>query len=56
MIQPTIIFTSINPDFYTNALGETGDHVEQGFEYNSGTNPHFLDIEDIRELNHLAHA
>lgn len=56
VIRPTIIFTSINPVFHTNALGETGEDVEQGFEYNSGTNPHFLDIEDIRELNHLAHV
>lgn len=54
VIQPTISFTNRNPDFYTNALGETGKDVEQGFEYNSGANPHFLDIEGIRKMNHLA--
>ena len=54
VIQPTITFTARNPDFYTNALGEPGQNVEQGFEYNSGANPHFLDIEGIRAMNHLA--
>lgn len=54
VIQPTITFTARNPDFHTNTIDETGSDVEQGFEYNSGANSHFLAIDDIRELNHLA--
>ena len=53
VIRPTIEFTS-HPDYSTNGLGEVGTLVEDGFEYNSGTNPHFLSVEEIRELNHLA--
>lgn len=54
VIRPTITFTTQNPDFYTNALGEAGRDVEQGFEYNSGSNPEFLDVEGIQEFNQLA--
>ncbi|WP_337833394.1 polysaccharide biosynthesis protein [Desulfonatronum thioautotrophicum] len=39
--------------FLTNTLNETGKPVAQGFEYNSGDNPHFLTVEQIREVNHL---
>lgn len=54
VIRPTISFTRRNPDFYTNALEETGQDVGREFEYNSGANPHFLDIAGIRKFNHLA--
>lgn len=54
VIQPTITFQSRDMDYAVNALGETAKPVEQGFEYNSGSNPDFLDIEGIREVNHLA--
>jgi UDP-N-acetylglucosamine 4,6-dehydratase len=54
VIQPTIRFHSKEVDYSTNVLGEKGQPVSQGFEYNSGANPHFLDIEGIREFNHLA--
>lgn len=54
VIQPTIRFHGGEVDYTTNALGEQGRPVEQGFEYNSGANPHFLDIEEIREFNHWA--
>lgn len=54
VIRPTITFASGNADFRSNALGETGCDVEQGFEYNSGKNPKFLDIEGIKEMNRLA--
>ena len=53
VIRPTIEFTS-HADYSVNGLGEVGTPVEDGFEYNSGTNPHFLSVEEIRELNHLA--
>lgn len=55
VIQPTIKFWGRNDHAYnTNALGETGRPVEQGYEYSSGTNPRFLGVEEIRAFNHLA--
>lgn len=49
VIRPTITFqTPI--DYSTNVIGEHGKPVPQGFEYNSGTNPHFLTVEEIKEL------
>lgn len=49
VIKPTITF--ISPvDYSVNPLGEHGTAVEQGFEYNSGTNPQFLTVQDIKEL------
>lgn len=53
VIQPTIQFTSAC-DFSTNRLGESGSPVESGFEYHSGTNPHFLSTDEIGELNKIA--
>jgi len=50
VIKPTISFSG-PVDFATNCIGETGRPVEQGFEFNSGTNPNFLSIEEIVELN-----
>ena len=35
-------------------LGERGKPVAQGFEYNSGTNPKFLGVGEIREFNRAA--
>ena len=37
-------------DFSSNALSEKGKQVERGFEYQSGTNPHFLTVEEIKQL------
>lgn len=49
IIKPTITF--FEPVDYTlNPLGEKGFPVPQDFEYNSGTNPHFLTIDELREL------
>lgn len=49
VIQPSIHF--MTPIDYTqNPMGEVGRPVAQGFEYNSGTNPHFLTIDEIREM------
>ena len=52
MIQPTIQF-STRDDFSVNQLGEKGSLVEEGFEYSSETNPHFLSLAEIREINTL---
>lgn len=56
VMQPQIRFKNNEVNFATNALGETGHPVDEQFEYNSGTNPHFLTIEQIVEFNDLAGA
>ena len=50
VIKPSIEFGSI--DYTTNALGEKGKSVKDGFDYNSGNNPHFLTVEELREMNY----
>ena len=54
VIQPSIKFHGRENDYLRNALGEIGAPVDQHFEYNSGINPHFLGIAEIREYNQLA--
>jgi UDP-N-acetylglucosamine 4,6-dehydratase len=49
VIKPSITFFA-PMDYSKNKMGETGKPVAIGFEYNSGTNPHFLSVEDLREL------
>ena len=51
VIQPSIRFFGMEFDYRHNGLGEEGQLVAQGFEYNSGSNPHFLDAEEIRQFN-----
>ena len=48
-LQPSISF-NIHPDYAISAIGEKGRPVGEDFEYSSGTNPHFLAVEGIREL------
>ena len=55
VIRPSIQFNE-TVDFATNRLGERGRPVEQGFEYQSGKNPHFLSIAQIAEFNRVAGA
>ena len=38
-------------DYGKNALGEEGKRVSDGFSYDSGSNSHFLTIEELREMN-----
>ncbi|WP_028492439.1 UDP-N-acetylglucosamine 4,6-dehydratase (inverting) [Thioalkalivibrio sp. ALE19] len=54
VIRPTITFAGRVNNFSPNALGEEGAPVAQGFEYNSGDNAEFLDIEGIRAFNEIA--
>jgi UDP-N-acetylglucosamine 4,6-dehydratase len=55
VIQPAIKFWGDgNPDYAVDALGTKGKAVAEGFEYNSGTNAHFLNTAEIREFNQLA--
>ncbi|MEN9867878.1 MAG: hypothetical protein RL748_3468 [Pseudomonadota bacterium] len=49
VIKPSISF-ALEVDYAHNLSGETGKPVTEGFEYSSGTNPHFLDIAHIREI------
>lgn len=56
VIRPTIRFNFLESDYAINALGEKGREVAQGFEYQSGRNPHFLDVEEIAEFNRQAMA
>lgn len=50
VICPSIRFIK-QADYTTNALGETGMEVKEGFDYSSGTNPHFLTVEELRHMN-----
>ncbi|MCF6218030.1 MAG: UDP-N-acetylglucosamine 4,6-dehydratase (inverting) [Gammaproteobacteria bacterium] len=54
VLRPTIKFHHKHIDYTTNALGEMGVAVTQGYEYNSGNNPHFLSVEEIKEFDKLA--
>ncbi|MGE4062692.1 MAG: UDP-N-acetylglucosamine 4,6-dehydratase (inverting) [Rhodospirillaceae bacterium] len=52
VIRPAITFWGgNNPTYDSDALGDKGRDVVEGFEYNSGTNPHFLTAEQIREFH-----
>ncbi|MCU0868889.1 MAG: UDP-N-acetylglucosamine 4,6-dehydratase (inverting) [Burkholderiales bacterium] len=49
VIGPAISFTTpIDPS--RSPTGEAGTRVADGFEYSSGTNPHFLSVDEIRGL------
>lgn len=53
VITPTITFTQRGNSYNTNALGETGTPVKQGFAYCSGTNPDFLSVEEVKKYNQM---
>lgn len=55
VIRPAIMFwDSATPDYSEDAAGDKGTAVETGFEYNSGTNTHFLSAAEIREFHKTA--
>jgi len=54
VLAPTITFNRRDNDFRKNMLMEQGSPVEQGFEYNSGTNSHFLNTDEIMRFNRIA--
>ena len=56
VIRPTIRFHSHNVRYESNGLGESGAPVAEGFEYESGSNPHFLSVAELRELNRAVGA
>lgn len=49
VIKPSVRFSDI--DYEVDALGEKGHSVPNGFDYNSGNNPHFLTVDELREMN-----
>ncbi|GAA5181605.1 UDP-N-acetylglucosamine 4,6-dehydratase (inverting) [Niveibacterium umoris] len=49
VIQPSIQFVT-EPDFAIDATGDRGVAVADTFEFNSGTNPRFLTVDEIRRL------
>ena len=51
VLRPAISFFERDMDYSVSALGEKGRSVAQGFEYNSGRNAHFLDVEETRAFN-----
>jgi UDP-N-acetylglucosamine 4,6-dehydratase len=54
VIKPTIKFYRKDVDYVTNQIGERGEPVPDGFDYNSGRNDHFLDVAEIRDFNRIA--
>lgn len=55
VIKPAIKFHgNASKGYAVNAMGEQGQPVNEGFEYNSGNNIHFLTINEIKEYNQLA--
>ena len=53
VIRPSIRFHHTDIDYSQNVLGEKGSQVPEGFEYQSGTNPDFLDEKQIIDYNRL---
>ena len=49
VIEPSITYVG-KANFAVNALGETGTKVDGDFEYNSGNNPVFFTIEELKNL------
>lgn len=54
VIMPSIEFRGREINQKINRLGETGNFVKQGFEYNSNLNPHFLTQKEILSYNKLS--
>lgn len=51
VIRPAIQFHNRDNDYTRNPLAEEGRPVDEGFSYDSGTNPHFLTVQEVREMN-----
>ncbi|MDM7860154.1 UDP-N-acetylglucosamine 4,6-dehydratase (inverting) [Alteromonas sp. ASW11-36] len=51
VITPAIKFFDKTIDYGKNKLGEKGHLVADKFEYNSGTNPHFLTVDELKALD-----
>lgn len=51
VITPAIVFFEGKLAYNVNRLGEKGQVVTDKFEYHSGTNPHFLSVEELIALD-----
>ncbi|MFW8590240.1 UDP-N-acetylglucosamine 4,6-dehydratase (inverting) [Glaciecola sp. 2405UD65-10] len=51
VITPAIVFFEGKLEYNVNRLGEKGQVVTDKFEYHSGTNPHFLSVEELIALD-----
>jgi UDP-N-acetylglucosamine 4,6-dehydratase len=56
LLKPSITIYQQDTDYSKNRLGEKGRPVAEGFEYNSGRNPHFLSPGEIQMFNTQAMA
>ncbi|MCK5311755.1 MAG: UDP-N-acetylglucosamine 4,6-dehydratase (inverting) [Desulfobacteraceae bacterium] len=55
LIMPSIRFHSRADNGYAkNMITEEGLPVDHGFEYNSGNNSHFLNIDEIKQYNQMS--
>lgn len=53
VICPSITFFDEDKDYCRNNLGEEGQKVPSGFEYNSGNNSNFLTIPQIADIENM---
>lgn len=53
IITPTILMRMKLEDYIISKDREKGKIVKPGYEYNSGNNPEFLSIKEIKEINKL---
>ncbi|MBU3002105.1 UDP-N-acetylglucosamine 4,6-dehydratase (inverting) [Paraglaciecola arctica] len=51
VITPAIKFFDKTVSYLKNKLGEVGKPVADKFEYHSGTNPHFLTVDELKTLD-----
>jgi UDP-N-acetylglucosamine 4,6-dehydratase/5-epimerase len=51
LITPSIVFFDRKMSFNENIFGGKGEPVAEGFEYSSGNNSNFLDIDSINSYN-----
>jgi UDP-N-acetylglucosamine 4,6-dehydratase len=54
VLRPTILFHHEDIDYSVDRIGAAGKAVAAGFEYNSGTNPWVLTVEEIQQMNRAA--
>lgn len=54
VIKPTISFWDGARDYCTNNCSDKGEYVDEGFQYDSGSNNDFLDIPGIMDYNFVA--
>lgn len=54
VIAPAITFFDKNINYRINRLNESGQAVAEKFEYHSGTNQHFLSIDELKALDKRA--